>query len=433
MAAYSHLDQRVEFTEEDPDETPNQRIAEQRGRLGASLPLGRSRLEVTGGYERNRRREFEDEAATDVAVGLLSKTYLGTAHLHHFLAPNVGGVLGVSGYRNRFDKFGSETLIPNSTADNVGVFVFEQVEAGRWNLSLGGRFDHRRLDVESDADIGVTAQTRTYNSATGSVGVLLRAAEPVALVLNVGRGFRAPSSFELFANGVHEGTLAFERGNPALRTEKSLNTDFAIRLSTSNASGEVGGFVNQVRDFIFTVPSGTTDSASGLQIYQVEQGDARLAGFEGALEYHPTSFLHLRGTADYVAGQNTTTGQPLPSIPPFRATYTVRLEGEGTSVLARPYLSVGGETHARQTRLDPAEREFFAQAFDGAGYQPRGYTLVHLAAGFASRAGAMELHFGVQVRNVLDQPHADFLSRLKTSAPNPGPGRSVTLRLTSEF
>jgi hypothetical protein len=95
------------------------------------------------------------------------------------------------------------------------------------------------------------------------------------------------------------------------------------------------------------IPCGTTDSASGLQIYQVEQGDARLARFEGALEYHPTSFLHLRGTADYVAGQNTKTAQPLPSIPPFRTTYTVRLEGEGTSAFARPYLSLGGETHAR--------------------------------------------------------------------------------------
>jgi Outer membrane receptor proteins, mostly Fe transport len=49
----------------------------------------------------------------------------------------------------------------------------------------------------------------------------------VALVLNVGRGFRAPSSFDLFSNGVHEGTVAFERGNPNLNTEKSLNTDLA--------------------------------------------------------------------------------------------------------------------------------------------------------------------------------------------------------------
>ena len=57
---------------------------------------------------------------------------------------------------------------------------------------------------------------------TGNLGFLYKLAEPVALVLNVGRGFRAPSSFDLFSNGVHEGTVAFERGDPNLKTEKSL-------------------------------------------------------------------------------------------------------------------------------------------------------------------------------------------------------------------
>lgn len=428
-----YLDQRVEFPEGDPDETPLQRIGEQRGRVVASLSVGGSRLEVTGSYERNRRREFEEAQATEVAVGLLSKTYLGSAHLYHSLAPNIGGAVGVSAYRTRFDKFGTETLIPNSTTDNLGVFAFEQVEAGRWNFTVGGRYDYRRLDVESDADIAVAADTRTYHSVTGSLGALWHAADAVALVANVGRGFRAPSSFELFAHGVHEGTLAFERGNPNLDTEKSLNTDLAIRVQSSSVSAEIGGFVNLIQDYIFTVPSGTTDSASGLQIYDVTQGDARLTGVEAAVEVHPTPYLHVSGTADYVHGQNVTTGQPLPSMPPFRVTYTLRFEGFPEGALAHPYLSIGGETYARQTRLDPAEAQFFAQAFDGAGYRPAGYTLVHLSGGLTLRAGGREMHVDVTLRNALDQAYADFLSRVKTAVRNPGQGRNLIVRLTTEF
>ena len=171
--------------------------------------------------------------------------------------------------------------------------------------------------------------------------------EPTALVINVGLGFRAPSSFDLYSNGVHEGIVAFERGNPNLKTEKSINTDVALRAQTSRLSLELGTFLNLIQDYIYTFPTGTLDSASGFQIYDVTQGDARLSGVEAALQWHPMSYLHIQGTADYVNGQNTNSNQPLPNMPPFRASWTVRYErGE------RAYVSVSGESNARQTRLE---------------------------------------------------------------------------------
>ena len=119
-------------------------------------------------------------------------------------------------------------------------------------------------------------------------------------MVNVGRGFRAPSSFDLYSNGVHEGTVAFERGNPNLKTEKSVNTDVALRAQSDRLSLEVGTFLNLIQDFIYTVPTGTVDSASGFQIFDVTQGDASLTGFEAAAQWHPTHHVHLQGTADYV-------------------------------------------------------------------------------------------------------------------------------------
>src|SRR5690606_18133156 len=283
--------ERIELTDEDPAETPLQRIATSRARLEGNFPLGGARLELIGGYEHNRRREFEDQDATGVALGLLSQNYTLDARLHHSPSGGVSGTLGLSGLRTTFDKFGAETLIPSTEVNAVGVYGFEQVRGERWDLSFGARYDYRHMDVASDGDLGVAAQTRRWHSVTGNVGLLYRLAEPAAIVLNVGRGFRAPSSFDLFSNGVHEGTVAFERGNPDLRTEKSLNTDLALRLQTTSAAIELGGFVNWVDDFIYTVPSGQTDSASGFQIYDVTLGNARLCGFELAGQVHPTPWL----------------------------------------------------------------------------------------------------------------------------------------------
>ncbi len=377
---FSHRDEKIEIHEdpaEDPTATPLQRIGEDRAKVGLTLPIGGSRLEADAGYERNRRREFESQDATEVALGLLSKTWTGNLHLHHAPVGRWVGAIGVSGLFNTFDKFGEETLIPNTDVRSGGVYLFEQADYGRWNLSFGARYDYRRLTAEADPVLGNPDEERTYNSVTGNLGVLYHLSDPLALVFNVGRGFRAPSSFDLFANGVHEGTISFERGNPDLQNEHSVNTDFALRAQSSTVRAEIGVFANFIQNFIYSQPTLEIDPESGFQIFDVTQGDARLLGVEGAFEYHPTDYLHLQGTADYTNGTNTTTDTPLPSMPPFRATYLVRLEGNQLGSLQSPWISVGGESNARQGRLDPTEEAFFAES----GYRSEGYTLLNLGAG----------------------------------------------------
>ena len=410
-ASYTKRDERVEIHEdpaEAPGATPFQRIGADRLHVSASLPAGASHFDVELGYERNRRREFEETEATAVALGLLSHSYSADVRLHHVPVGSFAGIVGLTGLRSTFGKFGEETLIPENAYNNLGIYAFEQAELGRWNLSLGARYDYRRLSVDDDADLGVVAQRRTYNSVTGNIGLLYRVAEPVALVLNVGRGFRSPTAFDLFSNGVHEGTVRFERGDSTLRNETSLNGDLALRVQTKDVNAEVGAFANYIDDFIFPDPSGQIDPESGFQIFDITQGNARLTGFEAAAEYHPLGFLHLRATADYTRGQNTTTDTPLPFIPPLRATYNVRLEGGPTGFVQHSYLSVGGESNARQNRLDAED------------VATEGYTLVHLGAGFTVPAGRTAFAFDVQLRNVFDKAYASFLSRYKTYALDPG-------------
>jgi iron complex outermembrane receptor protein len=430
---YTQRNETIHLTDEDPLAEPTQRIGTNRARVNLEFPAGASRVEATVGYERSRRREFEDPTTSTVALGLLSQDYTADLHFHHAPIGRMSGILGLTGQRTTFEKFGEETLIPGTKVNNLAAFAFEQIDAGRWNFSFGGRFDYRHMDVDQDTVIGVSAQTRKWNSVTGNVGVLFKLAEPAALVLNIGRGFRAPSSFDLFSNGVHEGTVAFERGDSTLKTEKSINTDLALRVQTENLAVELGGFVNWIQDFIYSIPTGQTDPGSGFEIFDVTQGDARLNGIELAGQYHPTPFLHLQGTVDYVRGTNTSTGNPLPNIPPFRATYFVRLEGGQKGWLQDPYFLVGGETNARQTRLDPAEAQFFAQAFGGAGFQSKSYTLANMGAGFGIPAGRTTVHLDFQVKNLFDKAYSDFLSRIKTNARDPGMGRTFVAKVSTDF
>ncbi|HET6837968.1 MAG TPA: TonB-dependent receptor [Gemmatimonadales bacterium] len=417
---YTRRDERIEIHEdprEEPGATPFQRVEEEHVALSGSLPIGPSHLDVHLGHERNLRREYEERGATEVALGLFSKTWSSDVRLHHPPVLGVAGILGFSALRNEFEKFGAETLIPDNAYNNVGFYGFEQLERGPWNFALGARYDHRRLSVEDEAELGVLAQRRTYNSVTGNLGVLYRVAQPVALVLNIGRGFRAPTAFDLFSNGVHEGTVRFERGDSTLGNETSFNTDLALRVQAEKVTLEIGGFANFIDNFIFPDPSGEIDPESGLQIFDITQGNARLTGVEAAVEFHPLPFMHLRGSADYTRGQNTTTDLPLPFVPAFRATYGLQLEGGEYGWVQRPFLSLGGETNARQTHVDPDD------------FAPDGYTLVNLGAGVGLAFGQQTVAVDLQLRNIFDKAYTSFLSRYKRYALDPG--RNLIVRVST--
>ena len=126
-----------------------------------------------------------------------TESWTANGHLHHRPLGSFEGIVGASFQRSALDRFGEETLVPAHESWAYGVYGYEQLEIGRWHLSFGARADRRVLDVEETDELAVEAQRRAWNSFTGNAGAVYRLAEPVSLVLNLGRGYRAPSAFDL--------------------------------------------------------------------------------------------------------------------------------------------------------------------------------------------------------------------------------------------
>ncbi|HKH91984.1 MAG TPA: TonB-dependent receptor, partial [Gemmatimonadaceae bacterium] len=417
-ARYTGRDERIEIFDDPvaaPGYTGFQLIETHRATLELNAPVRGGRLQVNTGYEQNFRREFADAAATNADLGLFVRNWTGLAHLHHAPVGPLNGTLGVSGMTSAFENRGTMTLIPSSDTRNVAMYAFEQAELGRWKATVGARYDWRTLATDGNESIGVRAQERSFSAVTGSAGLLYKLAEPVNLVLNVARGFRAPAAPDLFANGFHEGTRAFERGNPDVGVETSLNTELGVRVATSNLTGELSGFVNRVDDYVYLRPFGTSGGA--FDSLQVVQGNARIAGVEARVAYRPIDFLTLQASGDYVRGQNLTAAVPLTFIPPLRLVYGVRLEGGDTGMLRNRYVSLTAESNARQTRIDPRD------------VAPPGYTITSLGAGFTRLVPRGPVTVDLSVRNLFDTRYRSFMSRYKEFAD--GPGRAVVLRVST--
>jgi iron complex outermembrane receptor protein len=85
-ARYTGRDERVEIFD-DPLENPAysgyQRIGTHRANAEPTSPSGAARLQVSGGYEQNLRREFAGVDASQPDLGLFVRNWTGFAHLHH--------------------------------------------------------------------------------------------------------------------------------------------------------------------------------------------------------------------------------------------------------------------------------------------------------------------------------------------------------------
>ncbi len=444
--SYVHRYETLQLMDEDPAATPFQHVTDNRFNVGLVAPTGgASRIEANVGYDSNRRREFEQAGDTEdeVASGLQNGLWTSDVHYHNNpLGPFVG-TIGVQGYHNGWDRFGTEKFLPPNQAFGIGVFGFEQADFGHFTLSLGLRYDFRQLDVD-EAEVGredrnriVPEQTRTYNSVTGNIGGLYHLSEPVALVVNVGRAFRAPSIFELFGYGVHEGVPQFLIGNDSLQNQTSWTTDLALRVQSGHVQLEVGGFYTPIHNFIYSNPTSGLDTnsadpeASGLQEYEVTQGNAVFYGFEAGVDYHPTRWLELEAGGDYTYAQNQVLEQPIPWIAPMRIRYSAKVIGGDGKWYRAPYFSVGASTVLEKvaSRVDPNELEPGTPI-------PGDYTLVNFGVGAQFPVGGQLISLNLDLFNAFNQQYVWFLNRYRNfveDSRNLGMGRNFMVRMAWTF
>src|SRR5256886_7774145 len=106
------------------------------------------------------------------AFDLLLNTFTIDALVHHTAGARVAGTLGVSGVAQSNDTRGKIPLVPDARVRSGAVFGFEQASLGRVRLLAGARVDVRRLTADSNAQLGLAAQTRDYTAFAGNMGIV---------------------------------------------------------------------------------------------------------------------------------------------------------------------------------------------------------------------------------------------------------------------
>ncbi|HUF78334.1 MAG TPA: TonB-dependent receptor [Thermoanaerobaculia bacterium] len=363
-------------------------------------------LKLRLGYADYEHVELE---GAEVGTRFENRAIEGRLELVQRQRGRLSGTVGLQGSTADFAAFGEEAFVPPSTTDLLALFAYEELDLDPFRLQFGGRWETQEVSTETDLP------DRSFDAFSASVGGIWSFHPSHGLAVTLSRSERIPTANELYADGPHAATRAFEIGDSGLGKEESLGLDLSLRRHEGRVTGSVTGFYNRFDDFIFERFTGSEED--GLPVIQFVQRDAEFWGAEVEAQVDlyrsAASHLVLELIGDTVRAELRDTGEPLPRIPPLRL-------GAGLDYHRGPWRLFGEVRWVdEQDRL--AENETLTDS----------HTLVNAAASYRWLLGDAVVDLFLRGRNLTDEEARLHTSFLKDEVPLPG--RDVSLGVGLHF
>ncbi|MGQ0799473.1 MAG: TonB-dependent receptor [Pseudomarimonas sp.] len=395
------------------------------GERGVSLDLSQDRYEAKGGLQREfgvfsgaraslartvyDHTEFEGD---EVGTVFESKATEGRLELTHGHRHGWLGAFGAQVYQREFEAIGEEAFVPPITTRSGGIFVTEQTTWNGVQFDIGARVDRIRTDPDADLP------DRSFNPSSLSADALWKLNEQWRFSLNVDRAERAPAEEELYANGPHVATAAFEIGDAGLDLERAHQLEVGVHFHGARFDAKASLYQTRFDDFIYLQDSGEfAEGEQGEEPLPIRLWSAEDAKFRG---YEIEAIAHLvdsaagrldfrvftdRVRATFDAGGN------VPRIVPQRVGADLRWNASAWRI------SVGATRYDRQDDVAPNESP------------TDGYTLVDAHFAYHVDGERLSWELFVDANNLRGQVGRVHTSFLKDAVVLPGRNYSAGLRV----
>lgn len=281
---------------------------------GSLIQTVRARL----GYARYRHFELEEDGSVGTAFynnGLEGRVELVQADrgIWH-------GATGGQFFVRDFNVVGDEAFLPRNQTQQIGLFTLQQLDFGQFKIEGGLRYEKSWLSASPFEDQPqFFSGGRNFDTLSGSLGASYKLSENWRIGANLSRTERAPAAEELFANGPHAGTEAFEIGNPDFKTERSWGLEGVLHGQGQGYTFHASVYYNWFDNFIFDNLNGQIED--GLPVFVYQQAKARFYGaeIEASADLATLGDYTIKADAlgDVVRAKITNFG-PAPRIPPLR-------------------------------------------------------------------------------------------------------------------
>lgn len=377
---------------------------------------GISRIRLRASHTDYRHDEIDEG---EVTTAFANKGYEGRVEVEHAPIGDWTGVFGVQHSDTRFSAEGVEAFLPKVDTRSTGVFLVEHFEPSeQWHFEIGARhewLEHRPVDDPRN-------RPRFDDTATSFSGAAIWKFRPdVTLTFSAAHSERLPHAQELYARGIHMATNTYECGllphaltcggaanDAPFGKESSRNLELMLRKSVGDLTFSVGGFSNDIDDYIH---ARTLDQYEDFRLIKYSQRDAEFRGWEAEVDYRFNDVLSAGVFADLVHARFADGGGNVPRIPAARVGGRVNVDLDAFS----------GEVE-----LYHVSRQDDIADFESA---TPGHDMLNLTLDY--RIGDGRARLFLRGANLLDEKVWNHTSFLASAVPLPG--RNLSVGLTYDF
>ena len=430
--SYSHYDSlygvpiRYATLPGEGQEAPRLSIVQNRVDLRGEVQTGGGfldRIRIRAGHATYRHFELAPDGA--IGTAFFNNGTEGRLELVQAKRGGWQGASGVQFFNRVFDVKGDEAFLPKNETNQTGLFTVQQLDLGKLKAEAGVRYEMTDVAARTPVgDLRFSDASRRFDAVSGSVGMSYGLTDAVRVGINLSHTERAPSAEELFANGAHAGTQAYELGNPNFRLEKSNGAELTLHAHGTGYSFDASAYYTHFNNYISenqvdpsiceaaAAPSGRTVD---FPCFQSIQADATYYGVEaqGSVLLGQIGGYKINADAlgDYVRATIRDQG-PAPRIPAARV--LGGLEAQSEALAGR----VEVEHVFDQNRIRAFETTTPA------------YTMVNASLAITPFPTNRKLSLTLSANNLFDVDARRAASFLKDFAPLAGRDIRATLRFS---
>ena len=362
------------------------------------------RLKLRAGYSDYTHTEFEgEEVGTTFDVkGLEARAEL----VQNETGPSRGSI-GLQFTHRDFFAAGAEAYVPPNLTEQFAVFALQEFGNGPFQIELAGRFETTSVEETRNRI------ARDFDSVSGAVGLIFEGDDALRAGVNLSRAERAPSAEELFSNGPHIATQAFEIGDPGLVPESAWGVEGFVRGKLGTAQFNFAVFQQWFGDYIYLAETGLEED--DLPVFTYLQQDATYFGVEGEIGFPVFDTGDIGLVAD------------------LSGSYIRASLDDGTSVPRIPPLSLLGALEVQTEAFDVrGEVQWFADQDKVAGFETptEGFAQVNALVSWRVLRGSENITVVLAADNIFDVTGRRHASFTKDFVPLAGRNFKASVRLS---
>jgi iron complex outermembrane recepter protein len=268
--------------------------------------------------------EHQELEGAEVGTTFTNRGLEGSLEAGHRPIAGLNGVIGYQFSNTNFAALGEEAFVPSVNTQNKALYIYEELPLGsaeqKHKITFGGRLGHTTVDSKTSPVFGA-GQNNSFNPNSFALGGLYSIDQNWSLTSNLSHNERAPSYFELYANGAHIATGQFEVGSTQFSKEKSNGVDAQIRWKDAKHSFSIGAYYTRFSNFIGLFDTGNLieiEPGEFLPEAQFATVPATFKGLEAEGKFNIANNWHLNVRGDYVRARDARNNNDLPRIAPLR-------------------------------------------------------------------------------------------------------------------